>query len=280
MLLKCENLQRTGSFKIRGAYVRMSRLSSRGARRGRGRGVGRQPRPGRGAGRADARHQGDRVHARGRADPEGERDPGVRRRGASSTARTSTQALVAAQEFADETGAVLIHPFDHPDIVAGQGTVRARDPRAGARGPRPCWCRPAAAGCSRASRSAIKALRPDVRVVGVQAEPAPRPTRSRCAAAYPSPLESMTTMADGIAVGCPGDVPFAAIAGVRRRGRHRLRGVAVAGAAAAARAGQDGRRAGRRGRRGRDPGPAHGRSRRRWSRCSRAATSTRCCSAR
>ena len=34
-----------------------------------------------------------------------------------------TQALVAAKEFADETGAVFIHPFDHPDIVAGQGTV-------------------------------------------------------------------------------------------------------------------------------------------------------------
>ena len=33
------------------------------------------------------------------------------------------ESLVAAGEFAAETGAVLIHPFDHPDIVAGQGTV-------------------------------------------------------------------------------------------------------------------------------------------------------------
>ena len=32
------------------------------------------------------------------------------------------QALVAARAFAEETGAVLIHPFDHTDIVTGQGT--------------------------------------------------------------------------------------------------------------------------------------------------------------
>ena len=58
--------------------------------------------------------------------------------------------------------------------------------------------------------TAVKGLRPDVRVVGVQAEGA---------AAYPTSLDegapvalkSMATMADGIAVGCPGDVPFAAI---------------------------------------------------------------------
>ena len=33
------------------------------------------------------------------------------------------EALTAAQEFADRTGATLIHPFDHNDIVAGQGTL-------------------------------------------------------------------------------------------------------------------------------------------------------------
>ena len=45
-----------------------------------------------------------------------------------------TQALVAAQEFADETGAVLIHPFDHTDIVAGQGTAGLEILAAGPRG--------------------------------------------------------------------------------------------------------------------------------------------------
>ena len=91
VLLKCENLQRTGSFKIRGAYVRLSRLTRRGAGRGVVAASRRQPRPGRGAGRPDARHQGHRVHARGRADPEGEGHPGVRRRGALRRAATSTR---------------------------------------------------------------------------------------------------------------------------------------------------------------------------------------------
>jgi threonine dehydratase len=58
--------------------------------------------------------------------------------------------------------------------------------------------------------TAIKALRPDVRIVGVQAESAAAYPAS-LEAGYPIPLTSMATMADGIAVGCPGDVPFAAV---------------------------------------------------------------------
>ena len=54
---------------------------------------------------------------------------------------------------------------------------------------------------------AVKALRPDVRVVGVQAEDAAAYPAS-LAAGKPVPLDAMATMADGIAVGCPGDVPF------------------------------------------------------------------------
>ena len=86
--------------------------------------------------------------------------------------------LVAAREFADETGAVLIHPFDHADIVAGQGTLGPRGPGAGAR-------RTHGAGADRRRRAARRGrdrdqgLRPDVRVVGVQAEGA---------AAYPGSL--------------------------------------------------------------------------------------------
>jgi threonine dehydratase len=54
---------------------------------------------------------------------------------------------------------------------------------------------------------ALKALRPDVRVVGVQAEEAAAFPAS-LAAGRPVALERMTTMADGIAVGCPGEVTF------------------------------------------------------------------------
>ena len=78
--LKCENLQRAGSFKIRGAYTRLSPARAGRARARRRRGQRRQPRAGRGARRLAARHHGHGVHARGRADPQGRGDPRLRRR--------------------------------------------------------------------------------------------------------------------------------------------------------------------------------------------------------
>ena len=117
VLLKCENLQRTGSFKIRGGYVRLSRLSPEERARG-----------------VVAASAGN--HAQGVAlaaqmlginatvfMPEGAPIPKVnatRAYGADVLFEGEylTQALLAAQAFAEETGAVFIHPFDHPDIVA------------------------------------------------------------------------------------------------------------------------------------------------------------------
>jgi threonine dehydratase len=122
---------------------------------------------------------------------------------------TVDESLVAAQRFADETGAVLIHPFDHADVVAGQGPVGLEILE---------QCPEAATiivptgggGFLAGVATAVKTARPDVRVVGVQAENAAAYPAS-LAAGKPVPLESMATMADGIAVGCPGEVPFRAI---------------------------------------------------------------------
>jgi threonine dehydratase len=58
--------------------------------------------------------------------------------------------------------------------------------------------------------TAVKSQRPDVHVVGVQAEAAAAYPGS-LAQGRPVPLGSMATMADGIAVGCPGEVPFALV---------------------------------------------------------------------
>src|SRR4029450_8931337 len=120
--LKCENQQRAGSYKVRGAYTRISRLSP--AERARG---------------VVAASAGN--HAQGVAlaaellgahatvfMPEGAPLPKVtatKGYGASiEYAGTSVDdALEAAQMFAAETGAVLIHPFDHPDVIAGQATA-------------------------------------------------------------------------------------------------------------------------------------------------------------
>ncbi|MFI6104552.1 threonine ammonia-lyase [Streptomyces sp. NPDC051310] len=206
--LKCENLQRTGSFKLRGAYVRISGL-----------------RPEERAGGVVAASAGN--HAQGVAlassllgvrstvfMPVGAPLPKVaatREYGADVRlhGHVVDETLAAAEEYARVTGAVFIHPFDHPDIIAGQGTVgleileqcpEVRTIVVGIGG----------GGLAAGIAVAVKALRPDVKVIGVQA---------RAAAAYPPSLEAgrpvvvdtAPTMADGIKVGRPGDVPFAIV---------------------------------------------------------------------
>ena len=208
VLLKCENLQRTGSFKIRGAYTRLSRLSPEERERGVV------------AASAGNHAQGVALAARIlgiRATvfmPEGAPIPKANAtRGYGADVRFFgeylTQALVAAQEFSDRTGAVFIHPFDHLDIVAGQGTagleILAQAPQV-----KTVLVPTGGGGLLAGIALAVKGLRPDVHVVGVQAEEAAAfPESLRTGA--PVALEKMTTMADGIAVARPGDVPFAAV---------------------------------------------------------------------
>ncbi len=206
--IKAENLQRTGSFKARGAYVRLSRLSEEE----RARGVV--------AASAGNHAQGVALAAQlvgTRATvfmPEGAPIPKERatRGYGAEVVFTGTyleDALVAAHEFSARTGAVLIHPFDHEDIIAGQGTVGLEVleqlPEAA------CVVVPTGGGGLLAGVAlAVKALRPDVRVVGVQAKDAAAYPGS-LEAGRPTPLEQMRTMADGIAVGRPGDLTFAAV---------------------------------------------------------------------
>ncbi|MFI5757411.1 threonine ammonia-lyase [Streptomyces sp. NPDC051569] len=205
VLFKCENLQRTGSFKLRGAYVRIAGLS-----------------PEERAAGVVAASAGN--HAQGVAlasallgvrstvfMPIGAPLPKVaatREYGAEVRlhGQVVDETLAAAQEYARDTGAVFIHPFDHPDVIAGQGTVgleileqcpEVRTILVGVGG----------GGLIAGIALAVKAVRPDVKVIGVQAEGA---------AAYPPSLRAgrpvvvgaPQTMADGIKVGRPGDIPF------------------------------------------------------------------------
>jgi threonine dehydratase len=208
VLIKAENLQRTGSFKIRGAYLRMARLPPEEKAHG-----------------VVAASAGN--HAQGVAlaaqllgiqatvfMPEGAPIPkenATRGYGAHVVfhGRTIDEGLVAARAFSAETGAVLIHPFDHVDIVTGQGTcgleILEQCPDV-----KTVIVSTGGGGFIAGIATAVKAKRPDVRVVGVQAEGAAAYVPS-LAEGRPVALESMSTMADGIAVGCPGDVPFRAI---------------------------------------------------------------------
>jgi len=203
--LKCENLQRAGSFKIRGAYVRIARLSEEE----RARGVV--------AASAGNHAQGVALAAQLLGTqatvymPEGAPLPKVeatRAYGAQVVfaGQTVDAALAEATKYAERTGAVFIHPFDHPDIVAGQGTLGLEIvdqlPEVGT-----IVLAIGGGGLAAGVALAAKTLRPGVRVVGVQAENAAAFPLS-LAAGRPVTVEPSSTMADGIAVGRPGDLTF------------------------------------------------------------------------
>jgi threonine dehydratase len=201
--LKAENLQRTGSFKIRGAYVRIARMSD--GERARG---------------VVAASAGN--HAQGVAlaasmlgtsatvmMPERAPLPKVqatRGYGAQVVLHGASveDAMAQALSFAERTGAVYIHPYDHPDVVAGQGTVGfeiiEQYPQAAT-----IVVPVGGGGLAAGIAVAVKGLDPGVRIVGVQAE---------AMAAYPESLRqgrpvaapARPTMADGIAVSRPGDI--------------------------------------------------------------------------
>ncbi len=206
VFFKCENRQRTGSFKIRGAYLRISRLTDEQ----RGRGV-------------VAASAGN--HAQGVA-------LAASLLGASATVfmptsaplpkiaatrgygaqihligHTIAQPLEAARAYAAETGAVFIHPFDHPDLIAGQGTVGLEILEQCPEVATIVVCT-GGGGLLAGIAAAAKGLRPEVRVIGAQAAEAAAFPASLAEGA-PVTLAAMDTMADGIAVPAPSDLTFA-----------------------------------------------------------------------
>ncbi len=208
VLLKCENLQRTGSFKIRGGYTRIRRLDP--AERARG---------------VVAASAGN--HAQGVAlaaqllgiratvfMPEQAAIPKVgatRGYGAEVhlVGETIDGSITAATEFAERTGAVFVHPFDHPDIIAGQGTVGLEILEQVPDVATVLVCT-GGGGLLGGIAAAVKQQRPDVAVVGVQAAGAAAWPES-LAAGRPVALPHMRTIADGIAVGRPGDITYAQV---------------------------------------------------------------------
>ena len=207
--LKCENLQRTGSFKIRGAYNRIARLTDEERVRG-----------------VVAASAGN--HAQGVAlgatllnvsstvfMPEGAALPKVaatEKYGAKVVLGGSVydDAYAAAKAFADKTGAVMVHPFEHRDVIAGQGTgaleILDQLPGVGT------IVAPIGGGGSISGIAAgAKALKPGIRIVGV--EPVGAPNMSRALeAGHPVELDSLSTIADGLAARQAGEMCLAHVA--------------------------------------------------------------------
>lgn len=212
VFLKCENLQRAGSFKVRGAYVRMAKLSPEEKNRGVV------------AASAGNHAQGVAVAAKSLGIkariymPLGVALPklaATRGHGAEVVlhGHNVDEALAEAKRYADETGAVFVHPFDDVDVVAGQGTVGLEIleqlPQVdtilmgvGGGG--------LLAGVAVAVKARAKELGREIRIIGVQAENAAAYPPSLAADAL-VPLKRLSTMADGIAVGRPGQLPFSII---------------------------------------------------------------------
>lgn len=211
VFMKCENLQRTGSYKIRGAYNRLSQLSAEE----RARGVV--------AASAGNHAQGVAFAARELGVeatifmPVGVPLPklqATRNYGATVVlgGQAVDECLRQAEEHAAQTGAVYISPFDHEDIIAGQGTLGLELLDAipdldtiivpiGGGG--------LIAGITAAVRQ--RSAGRHIRVIGVQAEnSAAFPPSLR--AGEPTTVPVLPTIADGIAVGRPGDLTFALVA--------------------------------------------------------------------
>lgn len=201
--LKCENLQRTGSFKLRGAANKLAKLVSAGS-----------------SAPVVAASAGN--HAQGVA-------YAATRCGISSTivmpcaaplakiAATSgygatvvqhgtcfDETVAKAQEICAETGALFLHPYDDYDVIAGQATAglelisQIPDPD--------IVLVPAGGGGLLAGvAAAVKQVNPKVRVIGVQAEGADAVARSFHAKKRVT-TESAVTLADGIAVKTPGEL--------------------------------------------------------------------------
>jgi threonine dehydratase len=210
--LKCENLQRAGSFKVRGAYIHMASLTEKQ----RAKGVVAASAGNHAQGVALAASKLG-IEARiymplGAALPkvQATRDHGAT---VVLAGNTVDEALELAARYADETGATFVHPFDNPHIVAGQGTlgleILEQQPDVdtvvmsiGGGG--------LLAGTAIALKEQARRQGRQINVIGVQAEKAAAYPPS-LVAGKPVALDNVATIADGIAVGRPGDVPFAII---------------------------------------------------------------------
>ena len=205
VFLKTEDLQNTGSFKVRGAYIKIASLSNEE----RAAGVI--------ASSAGNHAQGVALAARSFGIPativmpEGAplaKVKATRELGANVVLHGSVydDAYAEARRLQQETGATFIHPFDDPMVIAGQGTIGLEImdempdtdtivvPVGGG-------------GLAAGVAAAVKMLHPSVRVIGVQAVGAAG-MKASLEAGHVVSLPSAKTIADGIAVKQPGELTF------------------------------------------------------------------------
>ncbi|MDQ3753023.1 MAG: threonine ammonia-lyase [Actinomycetota bacterium] len=205
VLIKCENLQRTGSFKIRGAYNRLALLTPE------------QRRGGVVAASAGNHAQGVALAAALLGCPATVFMPKFATLvKAEATQRYGAEVVLDGKDFgaanakavahALERELVFVPPFEHRDIIAGQGTLGLEIAQ-GSDDIGTVVIPLGGGGLISGVAAALRATSPSVRIVGVQAAGAASFPPSLAAGA-PVALERVSTIADGIAANCPGDLTF------------------------------------------------------------------------
>jgi threonine dehydratase len=203
--LKCENLQRSGSFKIRGALNFVAQIPAEALERG----VITYSSGNHGKAMAlAARSRGVRAVVVMPTTAPGVKVEGTRELGAEVVfaGTTSVHRQARAEEIAETQGLTIVPPFDHPWIIAGQGTV-GREIAVEWPGVEVVLAPVGGGGLSSGIAAALKAILPDVRFIGVEAEGAPGMRRA-LDAGEPVLLDHWDTIADGIRTLRVGDLTY------------------------------------------------------------------------
>lgn len=204
LLLKCENLQKTGSFKPRGVLNRLLQMDAEDRERGAvtvSAGNHAQALAW-GASAVGVRSVVVMPEDAPRAKIDASRGYGAE----VILEETVFDAFDRARELERERGLVFVHPFDDPAVVAGQGTVGLEIVEEDA-GIDAVVVPVGGGGLVSGIAGAIQGTRPGVRVYGVEPEGAPAMRRS-IEAGEPLRLEELDTIADGLASPMAGDVTY------------------------------------------------------------------------
>ena len=203
--LKCENLQPIGAFKVRGAYNMIARLSAQE----RAQGVITYSSGNHGNAVAyAARRLGIPAVIVMPTTATTVKVEGARALGAEILfeGTTTLHRKARAEQEQQARGLVMIPPFDHEWIIEGQGTagleIIDQAPDTGT-----IAVQIGGGGLIAGVSAAVKALKPGIRVVGVEPDGAPKMTASR-KAGHPVTLEHTASIADGLLAVRPGELPF------------------------------------------------------------------------
>jgi threonine dehydratase len=205
IVLKAENLQRTGSFKLRGALTKLASLEAP-------RGVVA------GSAGNHAQSLAYAAHARGvPCEVFMPREASVAKVAAvgayGGTVVLGGESVDLCVELAEaraaETGATFVHPFDDPEVIIGQGTL-GLELLADVPDLATVILPIGGGGLASGVGAVVKLARPEIRIVGVQVEAA-APFPASLAAGEPLEVEGASTIADGIAVKRPGGITLAMV---------------------------------------------------------------------